>query len=144
MKKSMLSILLLSLISTGLCAQGSITVTVTNVKNDKGDVYFMLHREADDTFPDGIGEAFKQVKQKAQAGQMTVTFENIPLGEYTVSIAQDRDANGEINKNFIGMPKEPIGASFMESFGKPSWRRSKFSLTADKPERDLQIKFIKN
>lgn len=139
----MLSLLLMCLAGAGLYAQGNITVTATNVKSDKGDVYFMLHRKSDDTFPDGMGKAFKQVKQKARQGEMSVTFEGVPYGEYTVSIAQDRDSNGEINKNFIGMPKEPIGASFMERFGKPSWKRSKFSLTAETSQVDLKIKFIK-
>lgn len=140
----MLSLLLLALAHTCLYAQGNITVTATHIKNDKGHVYFMLHRKGDDTFPDGMGKAFKQVKQKARPGEMSVEFDNLPYGEYAVSIAQDRDDNGEINKNFIGMPKEPIGASFMERFGKPSWKRSKFSLTAEQPQVDLQIKFIKD
>ena len=123
-------------------AQGTIIVTATQVESEKGEVYFMLHRQDDDTFPDGMDQSFKVIKKKAEKGNMTVSFENIPYGEYAISMAHDEDGNGEIKKSFIGMPKEPIGASNMNRFGKPSWRKSKFQLSADQPKLDFKIKFI--
>ena len=142
MKKIALTVLGLVVALVSIKAQGTITVIATDVESDKGEVYFMLHREADDTFPDGMEKSFQVIKKKAQKGDVAVSFENIPFGEYAISIAHDKDGNGEIKKSFIGMPKEPIGASNMQRFGKPSWRKSKFQLTAEQSNLEHRMKFI--
>jgi len=40
-----------------------------------------------------------------------VTIENIPPGEYAISIFHDENDNGKLDTNFIGIPKEPYGFS---------------------------------
>ena len=60
---------------------------------------------------------------------------NVPDGTYAVSFVHDKNSNGKMDKNFMGIPKEDYGCSnnakgFM---GPPKWEDAKFELKgADK------------
>ena len=45
----------------------------------------------------------------AQAGETTVTVTGVPPGKWAVLAYQDENGNGELDRNFRGMPKEPYG-----------------------------------
>jgi len=124
-----------------LFAQGEVTVTIEEVESTKGNVYFNLF-SSPDGFPSEWDNVFQQGKIKAQKGNATYTFKDVPLGTYAVSVAHDENDNGEIDTNFIGFPKEPVGASNQEGMGKPSFRRSRFEVTSDKPVVKLEMKFL--
>lgn len=40
-----------------------------------------------------------------------VTISNLPVGQYAVSALHDENANGQLDTNFLGIPKEPTGTS---------------------------------
>ena len=122
-------------------AQAKVSVTIEEVESDKGDVYINLFK-TDEGFPSEWGKAYKQQKIKAQRGQLSFTFEDVPYGTYAVSIAHDENGNGEVDTNFIGMPKEPVGASNQTGFGKPSFNRSKFELSKSNPTQGLKMNFL--
>ena len=42
--------------------------------------------------------------------------------------------------NFIGMPKEPVGASNLTKMGKPNYKKCSFAV--DNAEENVNIKFI--
>ena len=44
-------------------------------------------------------------------GRDVYQLENIPPGEYALLVHYDENNNGQIDKNFIGIPKEPLGFS---------------------------------
>jgi uncharacterized protein (DUF2141 family) len=64
----------------------------------------------------------------AHEGSVRAVFKNIPAGEYAISVFHDANGNGKLDTNFIGMPKEGVGASndAMGSFGPPSFEKAKF------------------
>jgi uncharacterized protein (DUF2141 family) len=47
----------------------------------------------------------------AQAGETTVLVKDIPAGTWAVLAYQDENGNGELDRNLIGIPKEPYGFS---------------------------------
>ena len=53
----------------------------------------------------------------------------------------DENSNDELDKNFLGLPKERVGVSHQTSFGKPNFQRSKFELS-DKKTLDLTVTFL--
>jgi outer membrane protein len=56
-------------------------------------------------------------------------IENIPSGEYALLVYYDENNNGKIDKNFIGIPREPLGFSNRyEPKGPPSYSRAAFVL----------------
>ncbi len=54
----------------------------------------------------------------------------IPAGDYSVAIYHDVNSDKELNKNLIGIPKEPYGFSnnVMGMFGPPSYDEAKISV----------------
>ena len=47
----------------------------------------------------------------AQAGETLVTVKDVPPGTWAVLAYQDENGNGELDRNLIGIPKEPYGFS---------------------------------
>ncbi len=57
-------------------------------------------------------------------------IDNVPPGEVAVLVYFDENENGLIDKNFIGIPKEPLGISNnYRPKGPPSFARAKFTVT---------------
>ncbi|WP_299361548.1 DUF2141 domain-containing protein [Winogradskyella sp.] len=118
----------------------SITVQVNDIKNSgEGHMVFMLFNK-DDGFPKERQKAFKLGIVEEFGNSASYTFKDVPYGNYAVSVHQDKDADGEMKSNFIGMPKEPVGASNMTKMGKPNFKKCSFEV--DSPEEELDIKFI--
>ena len=62
----------------------------------------------------------------------TYTIDNVPAGEYALRVYHDANGNGSIDKNFIGIPTEPIGFSNRYApKAPPSFSRAAFTLAAD-------------
>jgi len=59
----------------------------------------------------------------AQAGETTVTVKGVPNGTWAVLAYQDENGNGELDRNLIGIPKEPYGFSrdARSKFGPPGF-----------------------
>jgi uncharacterized protein (DUF2141 family) len=107
-----------------------LVVRVENIKDDKGQIGVALYNTESDFMKKQFAGKFAPAKKEG----VEVVFENLPPGEYAVSIMHDSNANGKIDTNFMGIPKEGYGFSnnVMGSFGPPSFEKAKFKL-ADKP-----------
>ena len=57
-------------------------------------------------------------------------FDDLPEGEYAISIFHDENNNNELDTNFLGIPKEGLGASndARGHFGPPKYKDVKFYL----------------
>ncbi len=60
-----------------------------------------------------------------------IIMPNIPNGEYAVAVFADMNGNGKLDKNFIGIPNEPVGLSrdAKGSFGPPKFSDAVFKLS---------------
>jgi uncharacterized protein (DUF2141 family) len=121
--------------------QNTLTVNITGINSTKGNVYVYLYT-SEEGFPIEISKANNIKKAEVFSNNVTVIFKNLKPGIYAVSVYQDIDANGKINKNFLGIPKEPVGVSnnakgFM---GPPKYEDAKFNLNSNKT---IEIKLNK-
>ena len=59
-------------------------------------------------------------------------IKHLPPGTYALALIHDENGNGKVDTNWIGMPKEGVGASnnATGTLGPPSWRDAKFELQA--------------
>jgi len=82
-------------------------------------------------------QAFIQVEKEVTGKQMTITFNNVPIGEVALAAYQDIDKSKDLKTNFIGFPKEPIGFSrdAPMRFGPPSFKDAKVKVEANKTTR---------
>jgi len=128
---------LLSLISVYSQKKHTLTIIFSGMKSNKGVVFVGLHNE-EATF---LKERFREGVVNVSNKEAVVIFENLPEGEYAVSAFHDENDNKELDTNFIGIPKEPIGISndakgFM---GPPKYDDAKFLVSENK-----EIKIIIN
>ena len=117
-------------------ATGNIKVTINGIENKKGQIVFMLFN-SNDGFPSETGKAFKKGIVKTFSTNATFTFEDVPHGSYAIAVFHDEDGNGEIKKNWIGMPKEPVGSSNLTKMSKPNFKKCKFQLDASELTIDM-------
>lgn len=118
----------------------TIKVSVADIKSaGKGEVVFMLFNNSDG-FPKERNKAYKYHAVSDFGNSASYTFTGVPYGEYAISVHQDKDADGEMKSNFIGMPKEPVGASNLTKMGKPNFEKCK--IVVDDPSEEINIKFI--
>lgn len=48
---------------------------------------------------------------RATPGETLVRIDGVPPGEYAAQVFQDRNDNGKVDQNFLGVPLEPVGFS---------------------------------
>ena len=115
----------------------ALTVQLTGLKSDKGQLMVALYDSSDNWLGNGImGEITTIVD-----GQATVTFNDVPYGTYAISSFHDKDSNGELNTGLFGIPKEPYASSrgARGRFGPPKWADAKFVLENESAEEIIKF-----
>ena len=139
MKKTILTMMAICGFAFAQAQTGNITVNVTDIEEVAGDIYFLMYKN-DQGFPKEKDKAYKMGKVSDYQAMASYTFKAIPYGTYALVFFQDENGNGKLDDNFIGIPKEPVGASNMTSLGKPSFNKCKFGLETQ--NKELTLKFV--
>ncbi|WP_026452329.1 DUF2141 domain-containing protein [Aequorivita capsosiphonis] len=118
----------------------TLTVTIDNIKTMEGTLEVALFNKSDRFMEEG--QAYKSVSIKVENGSETFVFENLPKDVYAISLYHDENANGECDRNFFGIPKEPYAFSnnFKPKFSAPTFDDCQFELTAD---TSMEIELLK-
>lgn len=105
-------------------------IEVMNIEEPIGNLMIAVYSKEDDFLGDKnfAGKVAKVSKTPSQK----VSFQ-IPFGEYAVAIYQDLNADGELNTNFLGIPKEPYGFSndSMGMLSPPDFEEASFSFNTE-------------
>jgi uncharacterized protein (DUF2141 family) len=88
----------------------SIRVKVTDLRSNDGKVGLTLFNTAEG-FPGNPNNAIDKKYVDVTNKTAFATFEKVPPGKYAIAVYHDEDEDGEIETNFIGIPKEGIGSS---------------------------------
>ena len=109
---------------------GDLVVEVQDVRGN-GAIYIALYASAAE-WPDD-DKAFRQAKGPAQKGTVRVVMPEIPPGRYAIGLFHDENGNGELDKNFLGIPTEGYGLSnnVRPRFATPSFDEVAFEVPAD-------------
>ena len=118
--------------SLAVSAEGTATVTVqvSGLAESAGSIYIAVYDSSDAWLgPDTVLER-QVVIADALAGEVVSTDLELPPGDYALSIFYDRNGNGDLDTNFIGIPKEPIAMSNNATgkYGPPKYKDAVFSL----------------
>ena len=125
---------------------GSIKVHVIDLKRVDGLLRASLYNSKKG-FPGEYEYACANTGKKITATTQDLVFENIPYGEYAVSVMHDENSNGKLDmKSFLifSIPKEGVGVSNNPKIGKggPNYRDSVFLLNTKELEITVAIKYI--
>ena len=140
MKKLSLFLIMIFLVSNNLLlAQnrpstqkvGNLTVIISGLKNNKGDVQIGLFNSKESY--NGKEKKFKGAIIKVENKKVKWEVKNIPFGEYAIKAFHDEDSDDKIDTNFMGIPTESYGFSnnVKGLFGPPSFDKAKFHFNSD-------------
>ncbi len=132
----LLQCVLLSIVCQAALAEeliGIVMVEISGLKDASGNVYIAVY----DSDSSWLGDKTVMAKAVAIAdaldGDLVRAELQLPMGDYALSAFFDVDNDGELDANFIGMPKEPIAMSnnAMAKFGPPKYSDAVFTLGAE-------------
>ena len=143
MKNKIFFALLVSLSGTIVSVQGqttSLEVDVSNIKSGKGSTRVGLFK----TEKEFLKKAAEGKVVKSSAGIVTVIFENLPAGDYGLSVIHDENENGELDSNAFGIPKEGFGFgnNAMGTFGPPSFEAAKVVIGNQPVKQIIKLKYM--
>ncbi len=129
MKRTFTFLFLLFIIFTNLFSQShQLKVTISGFNSD-GIAYISLIKEGDDFSSDCKTCISKKVHIKN--GKCVIKYTGIKTGSYAIMAFHDENKNGELDTNFIGIPKEGVGVS-NNTKGIPSFKKSAFKIEKKK------------
>lgn len=86
------------------------TLVISNLDKVKGKLYIGWYNSAA-AFPEPGKSVYRKIVEVENKESVEVPFENIPPGTYAVAIFLDKNGNGKVDKNMLGIPKEKYGFS---------------------------------
>jgi len=120
-----------SALITILCSTANAAEMTVSLDNPPagGEIVFVLY-DSPNTFGD-LRDPAKVVAQPVD-GRQVFHIRDIPDGRFALLVFHDENDNGRLDKNFIGIPKEPLGFSNRyKPKGPPSFNRAAFVLTEE-------------
>lgn len=125
-----MKLLLPILLMASLLSAEELTVQITDIRGTNGGLIVKLYNKKKG-FP---RDSALYKKQYIQINNTTesVSFRDIPKGEYAVLLYHDKNGNKKVDTNVIGIPKEPHGISRnITLFGPPKFDKCKFRVDGD-------------
>lgn len=112
--------------SATLCAD-ELSIDVSGVKTVDGALMVALYDAADAWNNDD--EAIATTRQRVRGQTARIVFADLPAGTYAVMLFHDVNANGELDKNMLGVPSESYGFSNNAGrFGKPDFKEAQINV----------------
>lgn len=140
--KTLKKIVLLSFFITLVVANqsGKLSVVLNEIRQSSGIIYVSIHNDK---------AAFPMKSEKALTSNMVegsvreVVFNEIPFGEYAVSVFHDENGNGKMDTHLFGIPKEGVGASNNKmGFGPPSFQDAMFKMEDSEKTITINVKYF--
>ncbi|HEY5826471.1 MAG TPA: DUF2141 domain-containing protein [Cyclobacteriaceae bacterium] len=120
-----------------------VVLKITEVKSTKGKIIIILFKDHE-TFEEE--RAFRRIafsKDSLKNGAIELRF-TIEPGIYGITLLDDEDSNGVMNKNFIGIPKEGFGFSnyYLTKMRLPHFDEFKTKINAGENTVVIRLKYI--
>ena len=138
---AVLSCLAGALLLPGTARAGTLDLTIAGVRNDDGKLMVAIYGSAEG-FLDSQ-RRLAQAMQTARRGDVSLQISGLKRGLYAVAVFHDEDRNGELNRNFIGLPTEGYGFSNdARGFaGPPSFAAAVFSVDGEHTAIRLTLQY---
>ena len=116
--------------TSGDATAGTVKLELSGLQDAAGNVYVSVYDSDDSWLGDDTVLTQKVVIADALQGEVVVTELQLAPGEYAISVFYDSNDNGELDTNFIGIPKEPVALSnnARPSFGPPKYKDAVFTV----------------
>lgn len=136
--------LLTAALPQGQLAEANIVhVEIGGLRNDKGQVFCALYSSRDG-FPKNTEKAVARIKSAISDKQAVCEFSGMAPGTYAVSVFHDENSNGKLDTNFMGIPREGVGASngAKGHFGPPKFDAAAFHFSGGRLDLKITINYL--
>lgn len=115
----------------------SFSLSIENIKSETGNI----HVDIFNTEEGFLKKSFVSKTVSAQKGTITISFKDIPDGEYTAYVLHDKNENGKLDMSKMGIPNEPYGMSEngKNRFGPPNYKKSIFIVNSSNRSIAIRI-----
>ncbi len=124
-----LAFLLLTVFFLPSGEKNNLVVKISDIKSMQGNLYVGLFKGPEQFMKFDSAYMGKMVEVKKP--DETVTFNDVPEGQYAIAVFQDMNLNGKLDQNELGIPKEGFGFSNNHK-GPPKYDKSVFTV----PDQD--------
>lgn len=109
-----------------------LAVTVSALRSDEGHVRLLLFAGGTG-FPDEPARAVRRVALPIKGRTARIVFDELPPGEYAISVIHDENDNEALDTGLFGIPSEGFGASNNPKVrrGPPRFSEAAFRVEAD-------------
>ncbi len=137
--------LLFNVHSSVAAYSGNLEVKFNSLKNSKGQICLTLF-SGPKGFPTGGRSANLKTSRcvSVARGASSVTFTNLPYGNYAIAAIHDINNDGRLNQNVLGIPSEGFGFSNNPALraGPASYAESQFFLSGTKTVVQIQMRYL--
>lgn len=146
-KSSAAAIICTIFMSLTLSPQGeektTVKINITEIRSDKGSILVGVFTDHEGFASEEGVLDIKLSKDKMENGSMSTTIE-LESGTYGISVLDDENNNGEMDTNFMGIPKEGFGFSdyYHTALRKPVFEDFKFTIKEEDTVRiDIRMNY---
>jgi uncharacterized protein (DUF2141 family) len=134
---------------TAFLAQGQspqvniIHLEIGGLRNGNGQVFCALY-STPDGFPKDSEKAVARIKSAISDKKAVCEFSAIAPGTYAASVFHDENSNGSLDTNFMGIPREGVGASngAKGHFGPPKFAAAAFNFSGGRFDLKITINYL--
>ena len=117
-----------------LVSAETLTITIADIRESEGLLMIQVanSEKGFEFSEDSAAPPPVAISQLAEAGEMTFEV-TLPPGIYGARVLHDLNGNGEMDSNFVGMPKEPWAFSNNATgrLGPAKWQDAKFEISGN-------------
>lgn len=130
-KKQLLLLLFMVFVGFGFSQTANLTIIIKGIQNPIGTMNFAVYDDAENY--DNSKDYFVGKSIPVESLEFEYVFQDMPYGNYAISLFHDEDENKELNTNWIGMPKELFGFSndAKAKMGPPDFEDASFEIKGD-------------
>lgn len=151
MTKLYLLLLFIPLLNVHVFAQGNsyseptsfnaeFKLQITDIPELKGEIRIAIF-DSEESY-DKKKEPVHAIVLAADSNSITWSDEQLPYGEYAIAVYHDKNQNGELDTNILGIPKESYGFSndARGKFGPASWNDAHFEVKSETVIHTISVK----
>ena len=139
--KKLLFVLAMGLLFSTFSQETKQTVQVTNLEAIQGTLYIGWYSIPED-FRINDKAIYREALEVGGSSAVTVSFENIPVGNYAIAVFLDENDNYELDRNLFGLPTEKYGFSnnVLPAFRPASFEESAFTVSQEEMMGSINLK----
>ncbi len=129
--------------STQAYENSNLSIKIDGIKSQKGQVCFSLFSSSQG-FPANGKKALKSRCVKVADKYIQTNFGKLKAGSYAVAVIHDANADGTLNSNAIGIPKEGFGFSRNPRIltGPPKFGESAIFVVGPNTNIDIKLQYL--